>query len=242
MQSTVYVALAAQRVMQRQLDTIANNVANMNTVGFRTESVNFDSLVSMNEADGINFPGIGKTSPSPVQGTLDRTGNSLDIALSGPGWFAIETPQGVAYTRDGRLSIDTFGELRSIDNYPVLDASQAPIVVNPDGGDLEIAEDGRIRQNGRVVGNIGVFELPKDAISSRFENAAFYSTVEGQPIAPGGKTKVSQGFVESSNVDPIAQMAHLITVQRYFESLNASIKESEDTLGRTVREIGEPQR
>lgn len=241
MQSSIYIALAAQRVMQHQLDTIANNVANMNTVGFRAESIKFDTLVNSAEADGINFPTVGKITPSPTQGTLDRTGNPLDISLSGPGWFAIETPQGTAYTRDGRLKIDTFGELRSVDNYPVLDAGQAPIVLNPDGGDIEITEDGRIRQNNRIVGNIGVFELSEDQISSRFENSAFFTKSEPVPIAPGGATKVSQGFVETSNVDPLAQMAHLITVQRYFESLNAAVKDSEDSIDRTVREIGEPQ-
>jgi flagellar basal-body rod protein FlgF len=241
MQSSIYVALAAQQVMQRQLDTIANNVANMNTVGFRAESVNFDSLVSMNEADGVTFPVVGHPAPSMEQGTLERTGNSLDIALSGPGWFAIETPQGVAYTRDGRLTIDPYGEVRSVDNYPVLDASQAPIIVNPDGGELEITKDGQVRQNGQLIGNVGVFELPQNAVASRFENAAFFASAEALPIAPGNATKITQGFVENSNVDPIAQMANLITVQRYFESLNATIKDSEDALNQSVHDIGEPQ-
>ena len=241
MQSSVYIALAAQRVMQNQLDTIANNVANMNTAGFRAESIKFDKLVSTSEADGVTYPTIGKVIPSTAQGTLDRTGNPLDIALSGPGWFAIETPQGVAYTRDGRMKVDTFGELRSIDGYPILDAAQAPIVVNPAGGGLAVTTDGRIRQNDRIVGNIGVFELADDAITTRYENSAFLANTEGTPIALGSNTKVTQGFVENSNVDPISEMAHLITVQRYFESLNASIKDSEDSMERTVREIGEPQ-
>ena len=241
MQSSIYVALAAQRVLQHQIDTIANNVANMNTVGFRAESINFNSLVSNAEPDGVQFPVVGKTTPSSVPGTLEATGNSLDIALSGPGWFAIETPQGVAYTRDGRLSIDSFGELRSVGDYPILDAAQAPILVNPDGGEIEITPDGRVRQNDRIVGNIGVFDVPENAVQSRFENSAFFSSVEALPIAPGDRTTITQGFVENSNVDPIGQLANMITVQRYFESLNASIKDSEESLDRSIREIGEPQ-
>lgn len=238
MQSSIYVALAAQRVLQQQLVTIANNVANMNTAGFRAESVNFDSLVSNAEADGVSFPSVGKTAPSTQQGTLDATGNPLDISLSGPGWLAIQTPGGVAYTRDGRLKIDAFGELRTVNDHSLLDASLAPIIVNPVGGKLEISPDGRIRQDGQTIGDVGVFDVPEQSLNGRFENSAFYATTEGLPIAPGKETKIAQGFVESSNVDPIAQMANLIAVSRTFESLNSTIKDSEDAMSRSVRELG----
>ncbi|GIL00261.1 MAG: flagellar basal-body rod protein FlgF [Alphaproteobacteria bacterium] len=242
MQSSLYVALAAQRVLQQQLTTVAHNVANMNTVGFRAESVNFDALVSMSEPDGVHFPMIAKTQPSAVPGTLERTGNPLDVALSGPGWFAIQTPGGVAYTRDGRMQIDAFGELRSVaGNHQMLDAAQAPILVNPNGGPIEISPDGRLRQDGNVIANIGVFEVAEPNLVARYENSAFLADVEGLPIAPGTATRLSQGFVETSNVDAIAQMANLISISRYFESLNASITESEKAMDRSIQELAPPQ-
>lgn len=241
MQSSLYVAIAAQRVLQKQLETVAHNVANMNTVGFRAESIDFDSLVSNSEADGVNYPSLGRLQASDSPGTLERTGNPLDIALSGPGWFAIETPDGVAYTRDGRMQIDAFGELKTIDGHGMLDAAQAPILVNPNGGPIEISPDGRLVQDGRLVGNIGVFDVPTQNLAGRFENSAFFAAAEGNPIAPGVDTKISQGFVENSNVNPIAQMANMITISRMFESLNSSIDGSEQAMKRSIQELAPPE-
>ena len=99
MESSLYVATAAQRVLQKQLVTVANNVANSTTVGFRAENVNFDSLVSKTSSEPVHFPAVGGLYASTVQGTLIETGNPLDVALSGDGMFAIMTPAGVAYTR-----------------------------------------------------------------------------------------------------------------------------------------------
>lgn len=238
MQSAMYVALSGQQVLQRQLEIVANNVANMNSAGFRAETVRFDSLLSTSEPDLVHFANIGETSPSQAQGTLTNTGNSLDVALSGPGWFAIETPSGVAYTRDGRLEMDPFGEIRSVAGHAVLDASQAPILANPNGGPLEITPDGQIRQDGAALGNIGVFELPEGSITARFENTAFFANVEGLPIAPGNTTKVLQGFSESSNVNGVEEIANLMAITRTFESLTSTLRDAENALNQAVRELG----
>ena len=241
MQSSLYVALAAQRVLQRQLETVAHNVANMNTVGFRAEEIDFDALISNAEPDGVNYPTLGKVMPSDAPGALEQTGNPLDIALSGPGWFAIQTPEGVVYTRDGRMQIDAFGELRTIDGHEMLDSSLAPILLNPNGGTIKISPDGRVMQDGRLVGNIGVFDVPQENLTKRYENSGFFAAVEGGPIAPGVDSKVSQGFVEASNVNPIGQMAKMIAIQRMFESLNASISDSEKTMQRSIQELAPPE-
>ena len=238
MQAGMYVALSGQQVLQRQLVNVANNVANINTAGFRAESVNFESLVSTSEPDLVYYAKVGETNPSLKQGTLNETGNTLDVALSGPGWFAIETPQGTAFTRDGRLQIDPFGELRTVNGHAVLDSAQAPIVTNPTGGRLEVTPDGRIRQDGRFVAGIGVFEIPDGALTTRYENAAFLTNAQSLPIAPGGETKVMQGFVESSNVDAMSEMASLIAITRTFESLSSTIREAEDAMATAVRDLG----
>lgn len=237
MQSSIYVALSAQRVLQLQLETVAHNVANMNTVGYRAEAVNFDSLISTAEPDGVTFPTVGQTQPSSLQGTLERTGNPLDIAINGPGWFAIETPAGIAYTRDGRMQIDAFGELRTLTGHPMLDSAQAPILVNPNGGPIEISIDGQVTQDGVQVSSVGVFEVDDGNLVTRYENSAFLADVEAIPVAPGNASKLAQGYIESSNVDPISQMAHLISINRTFANLNSSLSESEKAMARSIREL-----
>ena len=241
MQSGLYIALAGQRVIQTQLQVVANNVANINTTGFRAETVSFDSLVSLAEPDGLNFPVQAGITPSLAQGTLTQTGSPLDMAIAGDGWFAIATPAGTAYTRDGRMVIDTFGELRTVAGHAVLDSAQAPIVVNPNGGAIDISPEGRITQDGRTVGDIGVFELPADAFERRYENAAFVSETEAVAVVLGGESQVRQGFIERSNVNATGEMANLITITRIFESLQSTIADAESALQRAIREIGSNQ-
>ena len=217
MQSSIFVSTAAQRVAQTQLVTIANNIANTNTVGFRAESVDFKSVISRAGNEPVHFPTVSKIHSSDTQGTLTETGNPFDVALSGKGWFAIQTPAGTAYTRDGRMVMSPFGELRSVNGHAMLDAGNAPIQLNPNGAKPEITSDGRIFQDGLQIANIGVFELDQSNFTSRYENSSFLSKIPGVPIVAGGTTSVVQGRTEASNVNPMHELAKMIAVTRSFE-------------------------
>ncbi|MFK5980433.1 MAG: flagellar basal-body rod protein FlgF [Rhizobiaceae bacterium] len=238
MQSSIFVSTAAQRVAQTQLVTIANNIANTNTVGFRAESVDFKSLISKTGNDPVHFPTVSKIHSSDTQGTLTETGNPLDVALSGKGWFALQTPAGVAYTRDGRIAMTPFGELRSVNGHAILDAGNAPIQLNPNGPTPEIASDGRIFQNGLQIANIGVFELDQSNFTSRYENSSFFSKIPGVPIVAGGTTSILQGHTESSNVNPMYELAKLISVTRSFEQAASTIEKADQTIGSAIRTLG----
>lgn len=238
MQSSIFVSTAAQRVAQTQLVTIANNIANANTVGFRAESVDFKSLVSKAGSEPVHFPTVSKIHSSDTQGTLTETGNPLDVALSGEGWFAIQTPAGTAYTRDGRMVMSPFGELRSVNGYPILDAGNAPIQINPNGPTPIVAPDGRITQNGAQIANIGVFELDQSNFTSRYENSSYFSKTPGVPIVAGGRTTVLQGYTEASNVNPMQELAKLIAVTRSFEQASSTIKKADQTIGSAIRTLG----
>jgi len=238
MQSSLYVSTAAQSVLQKQLITVANNIANSNTVGFRAEGVDFKSLISNTGSNPVHFPTLTKIHASTEQGTLKETENPLDIAVSGPGWLAIQTPSGVAYTKDGRMKINEFGELQSIVGYSILDAGEAPIQLDPSGGTLTITPDGRILQNKKPVANVGVFDADPQNFISRFENASFLSSVRAGPIALGGSTTISQGYLESSNVNPMRELANLITITRSFEHAAATIEKADSAISTSIRELG----
>ena len=237
MESSLYVAIAGQRTLQKQLTTVANNIANSNTVGFRAESVDFRSLVANTENQPTNFPVVGGLHPSLAQGALTQTDNPLDIALSGEGWFGISTPNGTAYTRDGRMQITPFGELQTLEGFTVLDAGEAPILLDTKSGPPTIHKDGRIVANGKTIGNVGVFSIDRQNLMSRYTNSAFFTKTPGVPIAIGGNTSVTQGYLEASNVNPLHELTRLIAITKNFESVSAIIERADNTIAKSVSEL-----
>ncbi len=239
MDTSIYVVTAAQRTLQKQLVTIANNIANSNTTGFRAESVEFHSLVSRTGDEAVNYPTVATLHPSGENGALQNTGNSLDMALSGDGWFAISTPAGTAYTRDGRMQISAVGEMQTLEGYPILDSSYAPLFIPTDSGPPKIHKDGRIEINERPVGNIGVFEVEESNMHSRFGNSGFLSATQGVPIGIGSKTIIHQKFLERSNVNPMREMANLISVSRSFESAASMAEGADRVISKSISELSQ---
>lgn len=239
MDTSINVVTSAQRNLQHQMVVIANNIANSNTVGFRAESVEFNSLLSRPGGEHVSYPTVSTLHPSSESGSLQNTGNPLDIAMSGDGWFAISTPSGTAYTRDGRLQINAFGELQSIEGHALLDASGAPLLIPVRSGPPKILDDGRIEVNGNLVGNIGVFEVNVNDIQSRFGNSSFLSNTPGIPIGIGENTKIQQGFLEGSNVNAMREMANLIMVSRSFESAASMIEGADRAITKSINELAD---
>ncbi|RWF23225.1 MAG: flagellar hook-basal body complex protein, partial [Mesorhizobium sp.] len=134
MQDSLYVALSSQIALERRLDTIADNVANASTIGFRATGVKFEDVVSGTGLKSVSFASSGKTYLSTAHGSMTETGNPFDFAIQGDAWFAIQTPAGTVMTRDGRFSMNENGELMSIEGYPVLDSGGAPIQLDPRNG------------------------------------------------------------------------------------------------------------
>lgn len=238
MSSELYVALSAQMAMEERLMTVANNVANMRTAGFRAETVNFDTVLSAHAKDRVAFAAVGPMTIDRSPGAMELTGNDLDLAIAGDAWFAIETPAGVAYTRDGRLSIDGVGDVRTLTGYPVLDDGLAPLAVDPAGGPPNVANDGSITQNGAAIGNIGLFQLPASAELTRFGDTALMSDIEGLPVEDRAAIGVRQGYREGSNVNPVQALTELITVQRNFEHANTVTRDRQSSLEAAVRTLG----
>lgn len=238
MESSLYVSLSAQLALQRRLDTIAGNVANATTAGFRAEEVRFESLLSRTPSEPVAFASIGDTYLSRRAGEFVKTDNSLDIAVQGNAWLAISTPAGPVYTRDGRMRMTDTGELQTLNGHPILDVGGAPIQLDPAGGPMQIARDGMITQNGRQIGAIGLFAIEDNAKLTRYENSGVVPDQPATPALDFSKVGISQGFVERSNVNPVLEMTRLIGVSRAFDAISAAIAESENSLRDAVKTLG----
>ncbi len=235
---SLYVSLSGQVALERRLETVARNVANMDTVGYRADEVKFDSLVKHPGKDDVSFSSTGETYISTNAGAIKQTGNSLDVAINGDGWLGIQTGNGVAYTRDGRFQIGVDGILRSIEGNPVLDSGNAPIILDPLGGSPEITKDGSIYQQGRQVGVLGLFSIPQDAQLTRTGNSGVVPDMQAEPVLDFAENGFAQGFVEGSNINPISEITKLITITRAFESTNSMMQSMESIRQETIRKLG----
>ena len=152
MQDGLYVALSAQIALEKRLTTIADNVANMSTVGFRATEVKFEDVVTGVGQNSIAFTSPGDTYLSQKAGGLRETQSPFDFAIQGDAWFGIDTPAGTVMTRDGRFTMTDTGQFVTHEGYAVLDAGGAPIQLDPLNGAPAVGRDGIIRQNGQLVG------------------------------------------------------------------------------------------
>lgn len=238
MQNGLYVAVSAQFALQRRLETIADNIANMNTVGYRATGVSFEAEVSRAGEASLDYVSPGADFLSRRVGGLVKTDNSLDFAVQGDGWFGTELPSGPVYTRDGRARVDESGTLRTLNGGAILDAGGAPIIVDGAAGPLTVSADGMISQNGRQVGAIGLFAIDPSATLRRAESSGVVSDRPATPILDFTRDGVVQGAVESSNVDPVREMTRLIDVTRTFDGVTAEAAQSELSLQDAIKDLG----
>ncbi|MBR9762729.1 MAG: flagellar hook-basal body complex protein [Rhodobacteraceae bacterium] len=224
MESTGYTTLTRLSGLAREMDVIANNIANASTTGFRTEEMIFSEYVQgVDDGPSISMAEGNIRWIDYAQGTLSPTGGSLDFAIEGEGFFLIQTPQGERLTRAGSFATSNAGDLVTHDGYPVLDAGGAPIFIPP-ATDIGVAGDGTISANGAPIGQIGVV-LPVEPDRMQRQGGTMFIAEAGFDAAEN--PRVLQGFVEASNVSPVAEISRMITVQRAYE-LGQSFLERED--------------
>lgn len=238
MEANLYVGLSGQMALQKRMETIANNVANLSTAGFRAEEVRFEALLSDASKDPTAFASTGETFLSRRAGALLQTGNPLDVAVKGDAFFAIETPAGQVYTRDGRLTMSPTGELQTLSGYPVLDAGGAPMQLDPNGGEVKIAGDGTITQDGRQLGALGLFTIDQNAKLTRFENSGVIPDIQAEPTLDFTRVGVAQGYTEQANVNPISEMNKLIMVTRAFEAVTNAMSQQDEQQRTSIRALG----
>ena len=239
MDSSMYVSLSAQVALERRLDTIAQNVANLGTVGYRADEVRFESALSKAGSDSTAYVTSGDTFISRRAGALTKTDNELDVAVQGDGWFGINTPSGTVYTRDGRMRMLESGELQTLNGYSILDVGRAPLTLDPTAGPPIIARDGMITQHGQQVGAIGLFRIDEKTKLNRFENSGVVPEGNASEILDFSNNGVVQGFVEEANVNPISEISKLIAVTRAFEAATSMIDTSDTTAHDAIKTLGD---
>jgi flagellar basal-body rod protein FlgF len=239
MSSGLYVALSAQVALERRLTSIANNIANANTTGYRAEEVKFDSLLAAAGDSSVAFSSPGDDFISRRSGPVSHTGNPLDVAVQGDSWLAISLPNGTtAYTRDGRLHMSANGDLQTVEGLSVLDPGGSPLLIDPAAGEVHIGDDGTITQNGKQVGALGLFAIPAGAKLDRGENASVIPNVPAQPVEDLTNNGVRQGYLEGANINPVLEMSRLIEVTRAFDSAAQAVSQNETAQQDAIRQLG----
>ena len=241
METPTYIALSRQMVLRSQLDVVANNIANANTQGFKAE------MMLMSE---VELPAENGTKLAYVQdfatardfspGSLRPTGNDLDLAIQGDGFFAVQTPEGVRYTRVGRFQLDGNGTLVTSHGYPVL-AGGGSVTIDPDDGPVNVAEDGSISsdlaRNGQlmqVIGKLDVVDFPNRAALAPAPDNLFDAGTQAPTEATG---KVAQRMLEDSNVNTIKQMTDMIEVTRNYQTVQRFLDSENDRQRRAINSI-----
>jgi flagellar basal-body rod protein FlgF len=242
MDNALYVGLSRQMTLRRQLDIVANNIANADTTGFKAEQplVRTEPRAPARTVDGpnpIKFVIDDGLARDFSQGALRTTNAAFDLAIDGPGFFRIQTPNGERFTRDGHFRLDDTGRIVTQAGQPVLDSGGAEVVIDPKKGIVEIARDGSMSQGIEQVGRLGVFAFADLSVLEKSGDNQFRNTSNQQPEpAPGSLLR--QGMLEGSNVNPILQVTDMVEVTRAYESLARMMESTQELSRRTVERLG----
>lgn len=262
----IWVPLSGAIAQQRNVDTIANNVANANTPGFKRDQLVFkEHLTALTKGiDQIDLPNQ-EWSPSDfyhtqgaesaavsvdgnytdfTQGQLRPTQNPLDLAISGEGFFEVLAPNGIRFTRRGTFTLNNDGLLVTEQGFPVLSKTTQEQPAKPSdrvirlGGDgqVSVTFDGSIYQQGQKVGEVSLMEFT-DKNALKKEGAGFFINPEPSNISPKVSSSIRQGFVEESNVNAVSEMSSLIRATRHFESIQKAMKAYDNIAQKGVNEI-----
>ena len=252
----MYTAASGALVAQSAVDTIANNLANVDTAGFKRTllqvqsqperdvyRIQTDPATNGGVATRTRIGALGSgaqvydTPADYAQGTIAATGNDLDVALSGPGFFAVREGNGnVRYTRDGAFLRDQNGFLTAQNGDRVLGRNATPIVL-PASGKVQIGRDGAVSVDGRAYDQLGVVEFTNPA-ALRPEGANRFVDTGAAGVRAATNTTALQGSLEKSNADVIRSMVDLIANERWFDANEKSIQTQDDAVGQAITTVG----
>jgi flagellar basal-body rod protein FlgF len=248
MENASYIGLSLQVALRRQMDVVANNVANMSTTGFKGEKVIFLEHLVGQMSGKTDLPGRMSmvsdygTYRDMRAGPITQTGNPLDLALQGPGYLAVQTPQGLRYTRGGAFQVTSEGVLVDQNGRTVADEGGGEIripdrttkvAIGPDGS-VTVAVEG---QGGalQVVGRIGVYKFDRPNFLTAEAGGLFNANQE--PAIADTETHIQQGMLEQSNVNPVLEMSNMIEVQRTYQSVQKMLDAEHDRQKDTIEKL-----
>lgn len=244
MDNALLLSLSNQMVTRRTMEVIANNIANMNTTGFKRESPVFEEyVVKVDKTDGsmtkkapLSFVRDTLATHDMSNGVLTTTGNPLDVGLDGDGFFTVSTPAGERYTRNGSFGRDDTGRLVTGTGDPVLDESGGEIQLSAEETQITIARDGTISTEQGVRGRLGVVTFANPQALKQVGDSLWSSDESPQPAED---PHVMQGMVEQSNVQPVVEMVRMIDNLRAYQASTELLNAGEDLSRRAVQKLGE---
>ena len=242
MNSGMYSALSGNIAAMRRMDVISNNLANVNTPGFKKDRMLFEGML----AGSTTPPAVpqGSTADPILQkeslfidyapGPVNQTGNPLDLAIEGDGFLTVTTPNGPAYTRQGNLRLASDGTLVTIDGYPVQGDNGT---IRIQGGKVEIDAKGAVSVDGAPVATIKVVDFPRPYQLKKLGQALLVP--EDPQVTPqAARADIRQGSLEGSNVESITEMVQMIETNRYFDACQRAIRGFDDMAAKAVSDLG----
>ncbi|MEQ8442030.1 MAG: flagellar basal-body rod protein FlgF [Alphaproteobacteria bacterium] len=240
MENTTYIALSRQIGLRREMDIVAQNIANANTPAFKGERLIFREFLSTSESsDELSFVQDVGTARDTTNGPLVSTGNALDVAITREeGFFVVDTPLGERYTRHGRFQLDEEGTLVTSTGYPVMGAG-GPITIDGEEGPIAIAIDGTISNDEGVVDQLRVVDFEDTQQLRKAANGLYTAPPDVEPEEMDDP-QLAQGMIEESNVQPILELTRMMDIHRTHDSVARFLKQEDDRIKDMLDRIGRP--
>ena len=251
MENTLLVGLSRQMTLERQMDVVANNVANINTNGFKADRSLFEEFLNSGAHEDnfarpdrrVSFVQDRGTFHDFAAGNTEMTKNPLDVAIDGGGFLTVQTPAGERFTKDGGLQINNQGQLVTAAGNPVLGTS-GPIVFQPTDHDISIASDGNItvvEGTGRTNSVRGKLRLASFADAQKLvkDGNNLFSAGPGAAAQPDSVSKVRQGFIEKSNVNSVTEMSRMIEITRTYTQISALLSQQSDLHKSSIEKLAD---
>lgn len=244
MSGTIYKAGAGAILQQIRLEAYANNLANVNTIGFKADQpvFRFDAPEIAADTPG-NTPRLSPYA-LPLEyvtnfepGPLRQTGSPLDVAIVGKGFLEVQTPDGLQYTRNGGMSINADGELSTAEGWPIMGQGGA---IRINGSRIDINEEGQVVVDGDVVGVLKVVDFDDPSALKKTGSSLFKDEGARSGMVTAEGYRIAQGSLESSNVDAIRTMTEIIETLRVFETYQKVMRSADEATAKTVNEVGTP--
>jgi len=244
MENSLLIGLSRQTALRNQLNVVANNLANMNTTGFKSQRLHFEEYL-MPVAEATAFQRGDRTysyvldyaaSSDFGAGAISLTQNAFDVAIEGEGFFVIGGPEGERFTRSGAFHLDATGQMVTADGRPVL-GEGGPFVFTAEDGDVTIAEDGTVSTELGVKGRLRVVTFEDPQALDRIGDNLF----AGEAPQAAERIRVLQGAVEKSNVSGVVEMTRMIEITRNYTTVSKMLSDGDDLLRKAIERLGSVQ-
>ena len=245
MDNALYVGLSRQMTLRRELDIVANNIANADTTGFKAESLLLETAPraparTLGGPQPIKFVLDSGVARDFTPGSLHKTDAPFDLGIEGMGFFKVTTADGERYTRDGHFRMDDIGRITTQGGQAVLDEGGGEVTVDPQKGAVTIATDGTISQGAERIGKVAIVRFDALSVLEKVGDNLYRNTSNAQPQA-APDARVHQGMLESSNVQTVLEITRMMEVTRAYESMAKMMDSNADLSRRSIERMGKSQ-